>query len=184
MKTMVILEDVGMSKMTPKKFVEWLNPAAKAIDVSPVFIMAQAALESGWGGSTIGKYNIFGITRGGWPEDKCLLVTTTEYFKTKGVKFNSPECVISIKYVPEKKLYRYVCRRLFRNYGSLSEALNDHAKVLRASFPDAWPYRMSPEVFVEKIQSGKKKYATSPTYVQTMKKMFAMIRKEQKEVKG
>ena len=43
---------------------------------------------------------------------------------------------------------------------------------------------MSPEVVVEKIQSGKKKYATSPTYVQTMKKMFAMIRKAQKEVKG
>ena len=60
----------------------------------------------------------------------------------------------------------------------MTEALNDHAKVLMTSFPEAWPYRMSPEEFVEKIQSGRKKYATSPTYVETMKKMFAMVRKE------
>lgn len=178
MKKMVILEDVGMSKMTPKNFVKWLAPEAKKMDISPVFIIAQAALESGWGGSTIGKYNLFGITRGGWPVERCLLVTTTEYFKTKSVKFKAPESKISIKYLPGRKVYRYVCRRLFRNYGSMTEALNDHAKVLMTSFPEAWPYRMSPEEFVEKIQSGRKKYATSPTYVETMKKMFAMVRKE------
>lgn len=170
-----------MTKMTPKEFCKWLAPSTYNTDISPVFIIAQAALESGWGGSTIGRYNLFGITRGSWPADKCILVTTHEYYKTKGVKFNAPEQVVSIEYVPNKKMYRYTCKRLFRNYATLGEALRDHAAVLQKSWPDAWPYRMSPENYVKKIQAGHKKYATSPTYVQTMTKMFAMVRKAMKE---
>lgn len=171
-----------MAKMTPKEFCKWLAPSAYNTDISPVFIIAQAALESGWNGSTIGKYNLFGITRGSWPVDKCILVTTHEYFRTKSVKFNAPEKVVSIQYVASKRMYRYTVKRLFRNYATLAEALRDHTNVLQKSFPDAWPYRKSPEVYVEKIQTGKKKYATSPTYVQTMCKMFAMVRKAMKDV--
>ena len=48
--------------MTPKEFVAWIYPAAERIgEISPLFVTAQAALESGWGKSAIGN-NLFGIT--------------------------------------------------------------------------------------------------------------------------
>ena len=37
--------------MTVKEFVKWIYPAAKCGEISPVFVTAQAALESGWGKS-------------------------------------------------------------------------------------------------------------------------------------
>lgn len=167
--------------MTPKDFCKWMAPAAYNADISPVFIIAQAALESGWGKSTIGKYNVFGITRGGWPVEKCLLVTTHEYFKTKTVRFTAPEKVVKIEFVAGNGLYKYTCKRLFRNYATLGEALRDHAAVLKKSWPEAWAYRMSPENYVKKIQEGRKKYATAPNYVETMGKMFGTVRKAMKE---
>ena len=38
--------------------------AQKATDIAPEFVTAQAIFESGWGKSRIGKFNLFGITRG------------------------------------------------------------------------------------------------------------------------
>ena len=41
--------------------------ARKATDIAPEFVTAQAILESGWGKSRVGRFNLFGITRGtGW----------------------------------------------------------------------------------------------------------------------
>ena len=38
--------------------------AQKATDIAPEFVTAQAILESGWGKSRVGNFNIFGITKG------------------------------------------------------------------------------------------------------------------------
>lgn len=163
--------------MTPKEFVNWLYPAAqKASDIDPVFVVAQAALESGWAKKVIGKYNLFGITKGSWT-GKTILVKTTEIHNSDNVKYNAPEVVHSIERLPSGK-FRYSVSRLFRDYDSLDQALADHLEILhKPHFSHAWAYRKSPEEFVKKLQSGTYKYATAPDYVEIMNAMFKTVRR-------
>ncbi|MDE6858214.1 MAG: flagellar biosynthesis protein FlgJ, partial [Alistipes sp.] len=72
---------------------------------------------------------------------------------------------------------RYRVRRLFRDYPTLEAAIDDHCAVLRGSgFADAWPHRADPEAFVERLQdSVGSRYATSPDYVDVMRRMFATV---------
>lgn len=162
--------------MTTKEFVKWLYPAAKKGEINPVFVVAQAALETGWGKSKIGQYNLFGITKGSWT-GKTLLVTTTEVFATNTVKFNAPEQVLSITLIAGGK-FRYTVKRLFRDYDSLEQCLADHFAILKQPhFSHAWQYRNDPVKFVEQLQAGRMKYATDPNYTATMRKMFVMVEK-------
>lgn len=168
--------------MKVNEFVKWLYPAAKKGEINPVFVVAQAALETGWGKSCIGKYNLFGITKGSWT-GKTLLITTTEILSSKTVKFNAPECVLSITPLPSGK-FRYSVKRLFRDYDSLEQCLADHFAILKQPhFSHAWQYRNDPVRFIEQLQAGKMKYATDPNYVSTIRKMFSMVEKAIKEEK-
>lgn len=168
--------------MTTQERKEWAkaiyNSAQKASDISPIFITAQAALETGWGKSTIGKYNLFGVTKGTSWKGKTLLITTSEIFTTDKKKFISPEEVISIKKLPSGK-YLYKVKRLFRDYSSLEECLSDHMSILqKPGYADAWPYRKSPEEFARRISDCVGcKYATDPNYATLMKSMFYSVRK-------
>lgn len=163
--------------MTPKEFVNWLWPAACNNEINPIFIVAQAALETGWGKKTIGKYNIFGITKGSWP-GKTLLVTTTEIHDNAKVKYRSPEEVLDITPLQSGK-FKYKVIREFRDYDSLEQCLQDHFDLLSSkAYADAWPYRGDPYKFVEYIQNEiGPKYATAPNYVSVMKQMFKTVEK-------
>lgn len=168
--------------MTVNEFVKWLYPAALKGEINPVFVVSQAALETGWGKSTIGKYNLFGITKGSWT-GKTLLVNTSEVFSTNTKTFSPPEQIMSITPIAGGK-FRYSVKRLFRDYDSLEQCLADHFAILKQPhFSHAWQYRNDPSKFIEQLQAGKMKYATDPNYVSTMKKMFAMVEKSIKEQK-
>ena len=162
--------------MTIDDFVKWIYPQAKKMgEISPIFVTAQAALESGWGKSAIGK-NLFGITKGSSWKGRTQLVTTTEYFSTPGVRFSSPKCVIKVVKVSDKR-YKYTVKRLFRDYDSIADCLADHLAILKKpQFADAWPFRNDAKQYVRKIQdSVGGKYATSPSHVETMDKMINII---------
>lgn len=164
--------------MTPKEFVAWIYPAAERLgEISPLFVTAQAALESGWGKSAIGN-NLFGITKGSSWTGPVELVTTTEYFKTPDVSFRLPEQVLSVMQVSPSR-YKYKVKRLFRQYDTVDECLRDHLALLqKPCYADAWPYRKDPEEFVKRIQDDKGlRYATSPTYVEVMNGMFRTVEK-------
>lgn len=162
--------------MTSKEFVSWLYPAACKSKINPVFIVAQAALETGWGRKTIGKHNLFGITKGSWT-GKTLLVTTTEIHDNAKVKYRSPEEVLDITPLQSGK-FKYKVIREFRDYDSLEQCLQDHFDILRKPhFAHAWKYKDDPEKFIEALQSGKLKYATDPNYVSVMKQMFKTVEK-------
>lgn len=92
------------------EFVKKVYPAAerlaKAGGVSPLFVTAQAALETGWEIRGIGN-NIFGITKGSWTGDVSLELTT-EYFKTPTVAFKAPERVVSVEQVAPDR-YNIAC---------------------------------------------------------------------------
>lgn len=168
--------------MTVKEFIKWIYPVAGQGEIDPVFVTAQAALESGWGKSCIGRYNLFGITQGSSWRGPVLLATTFEYFTTPDVKFRPPECVISVTKLSDKK-YKYQVKRYFRDYHSLEECLADHLAILKKpGFADAWPFRTNARMYVRKIQdSVGSKYATSPDYVDTMNKLFDMVEKVARE---
>lgn len=163
--------------MTVKDFVAWVYPEACKGEISPVFVVAQAALESGWGKSGIGN-NLFGITKGSWT-GPVELVTTTEYFNRPNVSFKAPEKVLSVEELGGGR-YKYRVKRLFRQYDTVADCLADHMAILKKpGYADAWPYRNDPDKFVEKIQDCVgSRYATSPDYVTTMKKLFRMVEKE------
>ena len=84
------------------EFVRKIYPAAARLyrsgGVHPLFVTAQAALETGWKIKGVGN-NIFGITKGSSWTGPVSLELTTEYFKTPNVKFKAPERVVSVEQV-------------------------------------------------------------------------------------
>ena len=160
--------------MTKREFIKWIYPYAQQMDIDTVFIVSQAALESGWGKSAIGN-NLFGITKGSTWNGAVQLVTTTEIFKTNTVSFKAPEKVLSI--TPIQGGYRYKVKRLFRDYDSVYECLKDHSAILqKPQFADAWKYRHDRIEFVKRIVDNVgSKYATDPNYVTTMNAMFKTV---------
>ena len=158
--------------MDKKDFVKWLYPSAKMGDINPVFTITQAALETGWGATKIGDFNLFGVTKGSSWKGDTILVLTTEIFDTPDKKFLAPEKIVSISKVAMNGTvrYRYKVYRLFRKYRSLSEALSDHQRILQLSgYADAWPYRKSAVEYAKRICDNKgSKYATDPNYLKSM----------------
>lgn len=162
------------------KFAREVYEAAKTgTDIAPEFVAAQAILETGWGKSKIGKYNIFGITKGSAWSGRTILVRTQEWFLIPDREFLPPEKVISVAYSSAKKKYHYTVDRLFRDYDSLADCLADHMHILqKPGYADAWPYRHDAEEFAIRIADGMGcKYATDPFYAVTIKKLIRQVRK-------
>ena len=165
--------------MRVSDFVAWIYPQAKKLgEIDPLFVTAQAALESGWGSSAIGN-NLFGITKGSSWNGAVRLVTTTEYFSRPDVTFNAPEEVLEVVQVGERK-YKYKVKRFFRDYDTVGDCLNDHLLVLRKKgYADAWPYRNDAGEYLRRIvDSVGSKYATDPNYVETMLKIIEMVKSQ------
>lgn len=164
--------------MTVKEFVKLTYPEAEKFDISPVFTIAQAGLESGWGEHAPGN-NYFGVTKGSKWTGKTQLLRTTECFYTDNKKFIPPECVISIKPSPDGKYYIYTVRRLFKVYDSISDCFKDHFELFKKPcYSDAWQYRHDPVEFTKHIQDSiKGKYATSVKYVDKMINAIDMVKR-------
>lgn len=165
--------------MRVNEFVRWIYPQAKELnEIDPLFVTAQAALESGWGTSAIGN-NLFGITKGTTWTGPMKLLTTTEYFTHPNVKFEEPEEVLKITKISERK-FKYKVKRLFRNYDTVSDCLRDHLRILqKKGYVDAWPYRRSAKEFIRRlVDSVGSKYATDPDYVDKMDKIIEMVKSE------
>ena len=165
--------------MRVSDFVAWIYPKAKGMnEIDPLFVTAQAALESGWGKSAIGN-NLFGITKGTTWTGPVQLVETTEYFSTPNVSFKAPEEVLDITKLGERR-YKYKVKRFFRDYDTVGDCLRDHLHILKLKgYADAWPYRKDAKEYVRRIvDSVGSKYATDPNYVDTMYKVIEMVKSE------
>lgn len=163
--------------MTNKEFALWVHGAAKKVsDIDPVFVTAQAALESGWGKAGIGN-NLFGITKGSSWNGPVELILTTEYFSRPNVSFKIPESVVSVTKINEKT-YKYKVYRHFRVYDTLEDCLKDHLKILSGpNFVDAWPYRKDPIEFTKRIVDNiGPKYATADNYVPVMTSIIGKVK--------
>ncbi len=122
--------------------------AAQKIGVDARYLVAQAALETGWGKSIIrqsdgsSSHNLFGIkAHGGWEGDSAR-VLTTEYKGGEAVKESAS----------------------FRAYDSYQQSFNDYVSFLQGNgrYQEALTAADNPERFVRELQEAG--YATDPQY--------------------
>jgi flagellar protein FlgJ len=159
-------------------FISQVSNAAKRLyetaeGLHPLFVTAQAALETGWKIKKTGN-NIFGITKGSWTGATNLLLTT-EILDTPDKQFTLPEKVVSVEQLTSGK-YRYSVYRLFRAYASIDECIEDHYALLKGSlYKYAWEYRNDPR---EYARQSAPVYATSPDYENTIVAVIADVERE------
>ncbi len=131
-------------RLSPSEFARLFGPvareASKKSGVPASIILAQAALETGWGGSTIGDAkNLFGI-KGTGPAGS-VRVPTQEVINGRRVTINDN----------------------FRKYNSWQESIEDHGRLLQNSrYAKAMAVKNDPDQFARELQ--KAGYATDPEY--------------------
>jgi flagellar protein FlgJ len=141
---------------SPEAFVAKVWPHAQKVaaelGVSPRAVVAQAALETGWGRSTLGgagdnAHNYFGIKAGGRWQGEATTHTTTEF--VDGVFRNE--------------------RASFRAYGSAAESFADYARLLRDNPRYAAARGTGDDIgrFAQALQRGG--YATDPGYADKLR---------------
>ena len=145
---------------SPGEFVNQVMPtirrAASALGLNPLGLLAQAALETGWGqrmprtadGSP--SFNMFGIKAGDSWTGARATADTVEF--SNGVA--TPR------------------RTAFRAYGSIEDSVNDFASLLRNSprYRDAVAAGNDTQAYVEGI--GKSGYATDPEYASKLSQIL------------
>ncbi|TNE60347.1 MAG: peptidoglycan hydrolase [Bacteroidetes bacterium] len=164
-------------KLLPKDFVEKYYPFAQKTQektgVSAIAILAQAALESGWGEKAPGNM-FFGIkAKATDPPEKRQLVTTTEYLSSPDKHNLFPE-VLSVKKVGRRR-WKYRVKDWFRKYETPEGSFDDHALFFLKNkrYMEALQVGTDPVAFFREI--AKAGYATSPIYFETLTKVARMI---------
>lgn len=139
---------------TPQAFVQSVWPhaqqAARDLGVRPEVLVAQAALETGWGRAMMqqadgsSSHNLFGIKAStGWVGAQ-VSVPTLEYADGIAVR----------------------TRASFRAYGSFADSFNDYVDFLKSNprYREALAQADNPAAFANALQRAG--YATDPAYAQ------------------
>ena len=167
-----------MSLSVKKKFVQDLRPFAiqtqNKTGIHADFILAQAALESGWGKSAPGNM-FFGVKDTDGINGNEQLLTTTEFSRNPNLKF---PVILSVTKEVRKGVewFRYRIRDYFRKYKTPEESFTDHAKFFERNrrYRAALCVKHDPFLFAEAI--AKAGYATDPDYT---RKLHSVIREIQ-----
>ena len=127
---------------SPEAFVASIAPTAKAVakelGIDPRVVIAQAALETGWGTSVKGN-NLFGIKSHG--KEDGLMVQTHEVVGGK----------------------RFKVRDSFRQYNSYDESIADYGSFLQQN--KRYKPMLQAATLREQVEAlGKSGYATDPEY--------------------
>ena len=143
-------------KLPPAKFIALFGPVAresmKQTGVPASVTLAQAILETGWGGSSIGDAkNLFGI-KGTGPAGTTVVHTQ--------------ECYDGSTYVTIKDG--------FRKYHTWQQSIDDHAALLQTSrYAGALnAYKQNHNADQYAVGIHKAGYATSPTYAQSLQQLM------------
>ena len=170
--------------MTPKEFIKQYKPFAleteRKTGISHLFILAQAALETGWGERGVGN-NIFGIKVpknlvSSTPNEKKQLLRTNEVLSSANAVFPK---IFSIKKREDGK-YTYVVLDWFRKYDTPEECFTDHAQFFfkNKRYAKALLVRSDPYKFAEEV--AKAGYATAINYADSLKKVIKTIESYEK----
>lgn len=148
---------------SPEDFVRRLLPAAteagRKLGLAPEAMIAQAALETGWGKKIIGRkngdssHNLFGIKADkSWQAEKAW-VNTLEYEQGIAVKVQAP----------------------FRSYASFNDSFNDYVQFLHDNprYSKALQQTGSPPQYFKALQQAG--YATDPRYADKLTSIFNTV---------
>ena len=117
------------------QFLKTCRPAAEkagqVFHMNPVMILAQAALESGWGTSNlaVNHRNYFGIMGYG---------VSNAYWHGARVEIEG--------------VHR---KHVFRHYGSVELSFLDFARLIFTGYPRAWSFSQRPEAYAKEIAYSK-----------------------------
>ena len=142
------------------QFVEQLHgyaeKAAAELGVEPKVLLAQAALETGWGRSVIkhkdgsSSFNLFNIKAGSSWKGKRTNVATLEYEKG----------------IPKKQMAG------FRSYHSYQESFDDYVRLVKNNprYSQALKHANNPGRYMQELQ--KAGYATDPHYADKVMRIY------------
>lgn len=165
--------------MKPSEFVKAYLPYAKETErktgISAKFILAQAALESGWGKAAPGNM-FFGVKDTDGINGNEQLLTTTEYSRRPDLKF---PVIISVTPVIRngQKWFKYRVKDYFRKFNTPEESFSHHANFFfkNKRYSQALTVKHDPYKFAEAVAVAG--YATDPNYAKTLKQIISMIEK-------
>lgn len=170
--------------MTPKDFVakyyKYALEAEKETGVSALAIMAQSALETGWGDHAPGNM-MFGVKDTDGVNGNEQLVTTFEYHKRADLTPKQAGLQNIDKVTPVKingvTWFKYTGKDYFRKYDTPKQSFVDHTQFLfkNKRYHTALTVANDPYKLVEEI--AKAGYATAPNYAQLLKSIINMIKK-------
>ncbi|WP_333874534.1 flagellar assembly peptidoglycan hydrolase FlgJ [Methylobacter sp.] len=152
--------DHAMPIQSAEEFVRRLHPyaeqAAKELGVEPKVILAQAALESGWGRSVIknsngsNSFNLFNIKADKAWQGKQAQVATLEFDQGLPKKVNAG----------------------FRSYDSFKESFNDYVDFIKNNprYGDALKKAGNAEQYMHELQRAG--YATDPKYADKVMSIY------------
>jgi len=157
--------------MNKREFIKTLYPFAKTTQektgIPALAILAQAAVESGWGKVAPGNM-FFGVKDTDGINGNEQLLATTEYSKSANAKFPN---IISVKPVIKngQKWFKYSIKDYFRKYNTPEECFTDHASFFLKNkrYADALKVKSNPYQFIDEI--AKAGYATDPNYAILLK---------------
>ncbi|MGL5285756.1 MAG: flagellar assembly peptidoglycan hydrolase FlgJ [Aeromonas sp.] len=153
-------DDGTLAFDSPREFVNRLMPlakkAAEKLGLDPAVLVAQAALESGWGKRVIRNgdgevtHNLFGIKADSRWDGQKAVVSTLEY--EKGVASRQ--------------------KAAFRSYESFEESFNDYVDFLTSGkrYQRALSSVDTPERYFDALQAAG--YATDPHYARKLKQVL------------
>jgi flagellum-specific peptidoglycan hydrolase FlgJ len=165
--------------MSPKEFTEKFLPFAKETQkktgISAIAILAQAALESGWGKHAPGNM-FFGVKDTDGLNGNEQLITTTEYSRRPDANFPRILKMVPVT-VNKQKMFKYTIQDYFRKYETPEESFTHHAEFLlkNARYKIALEHKEDPVRFIEEV--AKAGYATAPDYAKLLKAIVKMIKK-------
>lgn len=165
--------------MTKAQFVKAYYPFAKQTQdktgIHALVILAQAAVESGWGKVAPGNM-FFGVKDTDGINGNEQLLTTTEYSRSATAKFPR---IISVKPVMRQgsKWFKYTIKDYFRKYNTPEECFTDHAQFFLKNkrYAKALLVKDDPYQFIDAI--AKARYATAPDYATLVKEVAKELEK-------
>lgn len=156
-----------------KAYYKYAKETEEKTGISAVAILAQAALESGWGKVAPGNM-FFGVKDTDGINGNEQLLLTTEYSRNANLKF--PQ-IISITPITIKGLpyYKYRVRDYFRKYDTPEQSFTDHANffIRNKRYANALKFKHNCRQFLVKVAEAG--YATDPDYKNKMLKMCDLI---------
>ncbi|MDX1635604.1 MAG: flagellar assembly peptidoglycan hydrolase FlgJ [Marinobacter sp.] len=145
---------------SPEEFVSHLMPIAESVaaesGLNPQVMVAQAALETGWGrhmienGAGEPSFNLFGIKADSRWQGESVNIATSEY--REGIKMSE--------------------RAEFRSYQDFESSFRDYAHFLHNNprYRDVLASADNPDEFADKLQAAG--YATDPAYGEKIRRIL------------